>query len=460
MNQRSNDFTGAHILVVDDDPGFLNLISLYLEGSGFTVVKAKSGDLALKHLATEAINVLLADLNMPGMSGYELFRIVNRDYPHIPVIIISGQDDISLAVRIIKEGGFYYLPKPVDLQQVKIITLKALAEKRLQREIHELKSQIQQRSSYQRMLGKNAKMQNVFQTIKLVAPANSTILVLGESGTGKELVAQAIHAESARHSGPFVAINCGAIPATLMESELFGHERGAFTGATLRKLGTFEVAHTGTLFLDEIGELPLDLQVKLLRVLQDKKFCRIGGTETITVDVRVVAASNKDLKEEVKKGAFRHDLYYRLSVIPITLPPLRDRLDDVPLLAQHFLTKYCCLEAKTITALTADAMRCLLNYDWPGNVRELENVIERAVVICQREIIGVEDLPVDLVPALPSQAAKPQFLFSDTPMTLHEIELLVIRQTLEYTKGNKSQAAQLLGITRKALYARLRELAD
>ncbi|MBN2053367.1 sigma-54-dependent Fis family transcriptional regulator [bacterium] len=444
------------ILVVDDEPGFLYIISLFLEGSGYRVVKVLSGQKALEAIAEHRISIMLADLMMPGMSGYELFQIVNRDYPHIPVIILSGQNDIQLAVQIMKEGGFYYMQKPLDLEQLKIIIDKALAEKTLQREIHDLRRQLETHYSFHQIIGKTPRMREVFRTIKLIAPASSTVLILGESGTGKELVARAVHEHSARSTGPFVAINCGAIPGSLMESELFGHEKGAFTGAHAVKPGKFELAQGGSIFLDEIGELPLDLQVKLLRVLQEKSICRIGGTRNIDVDVRVLAASNLDLQAEIERGTFRKDLYYRLSVIPVWLPPLRERREDIPLLAQHFLEKYCRLENKAIKEIDSKVICLLLQHDWPGNIRELENVIERAVVICQDNRIGLDELPVELRPRMEMESAVPWLEIPETGITLKEMEQRLIEKTLLLAEGNKSRCARMLGITRKSLYARLK----
>ncbi|RMH19147.1 MAG: sigma-54-dependent Fis family transcriptional regulator [Acidobacteria bacterium] len=381
------------ILIVDDEEVLQDVLTTLVRREGYEPLSAKSGEEAIEVLAREDVDLVLLDLMLPGMSGMEVLRQIHRQDPDQVVVIITAYSSIEGAIEAMREGAFDYIPKPFKNEEVLITIKKGLERRRLTAENKKLRAELRQRYGLGNIIGKSKSMQRVFKLIQLAAPSKSNILILGESGTGKELVAKAIHHHSRRADGPFVIVNSGSMPNDLLESNLFGHVKGAFTGATSSKKGLFEVAAGGSIFFDEIGNIPLETQAKLLRVMQEKEFMRLGGVETVRTDARVIAATNADLEKLVESGAFREDLYYRLNVITIELPPLTQRTEDIPLLARHFLAQYAKENDKKIREISPRAMELLLDYRWPGNVRELENVIERAVVLSTDEVLDVDLLP-------------------------------------------------------------------
>ena len=381
------------ILVVDDETSMRQLLEITLRKEGYRVTMAESGQKAVEAFSKAAYDLVISDIKMPDMSGVDVLRAVKQSAPETPVIMITAYSSAETAVEALRLGAYDYIAKPFKIDELKVTIKNALEKQQLAEEVVGLKRTLRKKHGLGAMLGRSSKMVKLFDLIKSVAPTNSTILVTGESGTGKELAARAIHLNSTRESGPFVSVNCGAVPETLLESELFGHLRGSFTGAHANHKGLFEVAHKGTIFLDEIGEMSPSMQVKLLRVLQDKKIRSIGSTEELEVDVRIIAASNRNLEEMVGEKTFREDLYYRLNVIPVHMVPLRDRRDDIPLLAEHFLTKANKAMNKRISKISDEAMELMTRCDWPGNVRELENVIERGVALETSQVILPERLP-------------------------------------------------------------------
>ena len=384
------------ILVVDDEPNIRRVLEAMLVREGYQVLTADSGRKAVDIAATNALDLLITDLIMPDMTGIEVLREVKQAQPHCAALVITAYGTIKTAVEAMRLGAFNYIAKPFDLDEVRLQVQHVLENRALKEENVLLREQLRSTYRLDNIVGVSGKMQEVFKLVHRAADTRSTVLIRGESGTGKELIARALHFNSQRASRPFVAVSCAALTETLLESELFGHEKGAFTGALTQKPGRFELANHGTLFLDEIAEITPAIQVKLLRVLQEREFERVGGTRPIRVDVRVVAATNKNLEEAVKKGEFRDDLYYRLQVIQIVVPPLRERPEDIPALAEHFLAKYCRENGRRLRRIAPEAMDRLLNYKYPGNVRELENIIERAVVLADRD---AEEITVDLLPA-------------------------------------------------------------
>jgi DNA-binding NtrC family response regulator len=449
----------AHLLFVDDEPALRSLMAERLAERGFEVAQADSGEKALQLLEQTAFDVVVTDLRMPGIDGTQVIRAALERYPGIVGIVITGYGTVKDAVDAIKRGAADFVAKPFQFDELMHVLQKALEQRRLKSENAYLRSQLEERYKFGGILGKSRPMQALFQMLETVARANSTILITGETGTGKEVVARAIHHNSPRKVHRFVALNCSAIPETLLEAELFGHVRGAFTGAVGMRQGRFEQAHKGTLFLDEVGTMSTALQMKLLRALQEREFERVGDNQTIKVDVRVIAATNSDLVAMVKGGSFREDLYYRLNVIPITLPPLRDRRDDIPLLVQHFLDKF---GGETKLHMSQGAMRRLMAYQWPGNVRQLENAVERAVALgIGREQIEVTDLPPE-IQAAPEPVTSPVVEFPedglDMPAYLLSIERDLIQRSLERTGGNRNKAAELLRIKRTTLVEKLKRL--
>ncbi|HNZ04495.1 MAG TPA: sigma-54 dependent transcriptional regulator [Myxococcota bacterium] len=439
------------LLIVDDEMGALNSLVDIFQTENFDVVAADSAESALEVFRSQEFDVVLTDLRMGALDGMDLLKAVKTFRPDVEVVIMTAFGTIEKAVEAMREGAYDFVQKPLKRPLVVRSVTRAAEKAGLMAENRSLRAQIEAMSGEHKLIGTSAAIHKVMETVGQVAPASTTVLVLGESGTGKELVAREIHRRSDRTSGPFVAINCAAIPDTLLESELFGHERGAFTGAFARREGRFKMADGGTLLLDEIGELNPLMQVKLLRVLQEGEFERLGGTQTLKVNVRLVASTNRNLKEMVGAGTFRADLYYRLNVISIVLPPLRERLEDVPLLAQHFLTRYAEKNRKNIRAISREATDLMMTYDWPGNVRELENTIEHAVVLTRGDTIRAEDLP-DLVA---SDSSVKQYLTIQLGTPLEEIEQQVIQQTLRITQNNKRLAAQLLGIATRTIYRKI-----
>lgn len=447
-NKTNHDNKKGHLLVVDDDAEMRALLNDFLVNEGFTVKTANDGKAAINLVTETEYDLVITDLQMAGVSGMDLLRAAKEIRPELPVIMITAFGTIDLAVEAMRKGAYHFVTKPFKMKQVLAIIDKGLEHQNLKRENIQLRKEVEKKYGFGNMIGKSPAMKEVYDLIERVAQTTSNVLILGESGTGKELVARAVHYNSARKNKPFIPINCSAIPEGLLESELFGHTKGAFTGAIMSKKGLFMEAQTGTLFLDEIGDMSMSLQAKLLRVIQDKCVRPVGGTDVKIIDARIITASNKDLKQRVEDGTFRDDLYYRLSVIPISLPPLRARTEDIPLLAEHFLKKFIAEINPDVKGFSKEALKALMRHPWRGNVRELENVIERAVVLARKEILDTDDMPFstdahedDLV----INAAKGH-------MTLKELELQYISKILSETNGNKNKAAAILGVNRRTLY--------
>jgi DNA-binding NtrC family response regulator len=440
------------ILIVDDEENVLALCQTILQKRGYEVECASTAEEALDRLESELFDVVITDLKMPGMSGLDLLSKGKALNPFMPFIMLTGFGTVHSAVEAMKEGAYDYLIKPVDNEEFKLVVQKALELHRLQREVARLRSQLEIDLDFQDIVGQSKPMRAVFRLIRMVAKSNATILIQGESGTGKELIARALHQHSDRSEGPFIAIDCASLPETLLESELFGHVRGAFTGAINNKKGLFIEAHDGTILLDEIGNTTMGFQSKLLRVLQENEIRPVGTNKSVKVDVRVIAATNKDLKREVERKAFREDLFYRLAVVPVHLPPLRDRRDDIPLLIDHFIKKCCRENGFEAKKISPQGMRQLMEYQWPGNIRELENVVARAVLITS----GAEITPDFLFPLPPASDSPPTSLPQATKKALEAVERQKIIDALHKVNGNRSRAARLLGISRASFYKKLR----
>ncbi|MEE9217888.1 MAG: sigma-54 dependent transcriptional regulator [Acidobacteriota bacterium] len=436
------------LLIVEDDPGLLELLRTALAKEGHEVVCATSAGEARERLSERPVDLILTDLWLKPTSGLELLREVRARFPDTLVTIMTGRAEIDSAVACIKEGAYDYVTKPFDLRKLILDVAKALEHKRLQEDFESLQQRLDGRWRLGHLIGRSPRMQEIFDAIERVAPIQSTVLVLGESGTGKEVVAREIHCRSPRASGPFIPVNCGSLPATLLEAELFGHEKGTFTGADRDKAGLFEAASGGTIFLDEIGVTTPQTQIGLLRILQEREVRRVGGTRSRKVDVRVVAATNANLERGMEEGSFRRDLYYRLSALTLTLPPLRERPEDVPLLAEHLLRDICHRLGKPPRKLSPRVLEVLSAYPWPGNVRELANVLEQAVIFSARPLLRPRDLAL---PQAPAHSA------ADTE-TLEALERRHIERVLHLTAGNKMRAARILGIPRASLYRRMRRL--
>jgi two-component system response regulator AtoC len=485
------------VLIADDEINIRRVLEAILRRDGYDVVTAANGDEALAGM-NRGVNTVITDLKMPGLDGMGLLRKLSADYPDVPVVMITAHGSVENAVEAVKLGAFDYVEKPFDQEQIRQIVAKAMRTHMLSR--RDARPEDTSTRGRFRLVGESPAIRQVYQVVEKVADTPSTVLITGESGTGKELVARALHDNSSRQGGPFIKINCAAIPKTLMESELFGYEKGAFTGAVGSKPGRFELAHGGSLFLDEIGEIPVEMQVKLLRVLQESEFERVGGIKTIKVDVRLITATNRDLAAEITTGGFRDDLYYRLNVVPIHLPPLRERREDIPLLLDHFITRFNDRLKKQVIGVEPEAIERLVSHHWPGNIRELENVIERTVLFCEGSLIRVADLPVELggapaasAPAttappveerstervtastssgnLPAQAS-PATSTTSLPQVGEEVGSLkeavraetervereLIQRALDETAGNVTQAARKLQISRKSLQTKMKEL--
>jgi len=441
------------VLVVDDEEKLRRVVELQLKTAGFEVEQAGSAEDALK-LADRA-DVILTDLRLPGISGLELLANLRRQDSHMPVIVMTAFGSIETAVEAMKAGAVDFLPKPFSLDHLMTVVNKALELRTLRDENRQLRAELGQRYEFDNIVGRSAAMREIFATVERVAPTRATVLMCGESGVGKDLIARAIHHHSPRDGRPFVKINCTALPENLMESELFGYEKGAFTGANTTKPGKFEQADTGTVFLDEIGDVPASVQVKLLRILQEREFERLGSNKTRHIDVRVLAATNVDLRAALEQGTFREDLYYRLNVLPINIPPLRERKEDIPFLAEHFVKKLKKDLGTPVESISEAAIQRLLEYHWPGNVRELENVIERSMVLASGAVLEAADIKLDLAPKARLATADN---FLPDGMTLDDYERSIIREALHRANGNKSQAARLLGLTRNALRYRLSQM--
>ncbi len=451
------------IFLVDDDEGSRDAMRRALARVGYEVRPFESAARALERLeAGDPVDAVVSDVRMPGMDGYELLRKVRAVRPNLPFILVTAYADVEDAVAALQEGADDYLTKPVKMQELRRRVQLHLERRALSDENRRLKERLDKSFGFEGIVGHSAPMERLYERMRIVAPAPSTVLIVGESGTGKELVANAIHQNSPRAAGPFVAVNCGAIPGEILESELFGHEKGAFTGAHQRRIGLIEAASGGTLFLDEISELSPELQVKLLRVLEDRKVTRVGGSATIPVDFRLVAATNRNLERWVADGRFRQDLYYRLKVVTLEIPPLRERPEDIPLLVRHFLERFNRELDREVTGIEQAALNALMRYPWPGNVRELRNLLESLVLFARGGEITLEDLPreyraaeaagVGAAPETPGAAWKPR------PM--EEIEKEAILRTLEYTGGHRARAAQLLGIGLRTLQRKLKEYGE
>ncbi|WP_242396387.1 sigma-54-dependent transcriptional regulator [Anaeromyxobacter oryzisoli] len=439
------------VLIVDDEADSRDALAELTQRWGYDVQTASDGTEALRRAIEWHPDVLLTDLVMPNMDGLWLLRALRAELPDCPVVLLTGRGTIQTAVQAIREGAFDFIEKPLEVPRLRIVLERALEKKETMREVQLLRRRLAALAPGTDMIGSGPAMQKVFELVKKVAPSNASVVIGGESGTGKEVVARAIHNLSPRREKPFVALNCGAIPATLIESELFGYERGAFTGADQRRLGNFELAHEGTLFLDEIGELPLELQAKFLRVLEDRKIRRLGGRAEVEIDVRVICATHRDLKEEIRRGRFREDLYFRLHVFTIGLPPLKERREDIPLLVHHFIEKFNAETGKHVQGVSPQAMSVLQGYPWPGNIRELRNSVERAMILVDGDVIGEEHLPPDV------QTARPEAATLRVPLgiPMDQVEKEYILASLQRNGGNKARTAEILGISEKTLYNKL-----
>jgi DNA-binding NtrC family response regulator len=442
-NQKGN------ILVVDDEPNALRVLSAILSEDGYHVLESPDGQKAMSIVSNGNIDAVITDLKMPNMDGEQFFRCISEEHPDIPCIFLTAYGTVESAVHALTRGAFYYFIKPPDYHKLKAILARAVEQRRLKRDHEFLKSRLSGEGKY-RIIGNSREMQDIFETIRAIKDSSSSVIVCGETGTGKELVARALHYHGSRSEKPFIAVNCAAIPRDLLESELFGYEKGAFTGAACIRRGRFEEAGGGTILLDEIGELQPALQAKLLRVLQEREIERLGSSTRIKVDFRLICSTNRDLQKEVRSGNFREDLFYRINVVQIDVPPLRQRKDDIPLLIAAFVNEFGARERKTLTVSSGVVNACQ-GYDWPGNIRQLRNVIERAVVIARKDEITVRDLPSEVT------AVRREVGRVVVPNTLREIEIQVIRDVLEKCEGNKSRAARMLGISRKAFYKRLKD---
>ncbi len=453
----------SRILVVDNEKSMREMLSIALKKEGYEVETARNGEVAVEMVESSDYDVVITDINMPRSNGIDVLNAVNRVRPETPVIMMTGYASPETAVETMKKGAYDYITKPFNMEDFKLVIRNASEKKQLTEENTYLKSALKNKYQFGNIIGKNEGMKKVFDYIEKVSNSNATVLIGGESGTGKELVAKALHYNSSRKNYPFISINCGAVPENLLESELFGHEKGAFTSADSTKIGLMEAAHKGTFFLDEVYDAPLSIQVKLLRVLQEREMTRVGGTQPIKVDLRILAATNRDLAEGVKQKVFREDLYYRLKVITIELPPLRKRKEDIPLLVQHFLNKYNEQHDRDhmIQGIGPEALKCLENYAWPGNIRELENTIERAVVLETGDLIGISSLPEEIFKApspvdnlVPSIEGDPPV---DLEKTLDGIEKSMLLGALSKTDGMINKAAKLLNLSFRSMRYRVKK---
>ena len=445
----------ANILIVDDEDIQREMLGGYLEKKGYDVQLASSGSMALDIIIASTVDIMITDQKMPEMSGIELAAKVREEHPNISVLIMTAFGSVDDAVQAMKKGVEDYLTKPINLEELELNLDRILEKRQLVRENEWLKEQVRKAPDVKGIVYISEAMEGVMSRAARAAESHATVLITGESGTGKELVARAIHEISDRKEEPFVTVNCSAVPESLIESELFGHEKGAFTGADRHRTGRFEQADGGTLFLDEIGEIPLHVQVKLLRVLQERSFERVGGNETISVDVRIITATNRNLDDEVEKGTFRQDLFYRLNVVGIELPPLRDRKSDIPVLVEYFIKLYAKNHAKTIYSLTPEALDCLIKYPFPGNVRELGNIIEQAIVLSRGDIITIRDLPLRICTG--EEKLKGNLSLEEN---VAELERTSLRKALRETGGNKSAAARSLGISERKIRYMLKKYGE
>lgn len=438
------------ILLVDDERHSREAMADWLESEGFDVIAVSDGQQALQHIH-DGIAVIVTDLKMPKTDGLELLRIAKQQAPHTAVILVSGYGTVETAVEALKAGAFDFLSKPINAEELTQRIRMALEKQSMAAEIARLHGELNERHGFENIIGKSQAMREVFEKVRLVADTRSTVMIVGESGTGKELVARAIHRNSSRRKQPFVPVNCAAIPDTLVESELFGYEKGAFTGATGPKRGLFQAADTGTLFIDEIGELQPGLQAKFLRALENRKIMPVGSTHEVDVDVRLVAATNRDLQQQVREGQFREDLYYRLKVVELRLPPLRERPEDIPLLIRHFVDEISSENGRPVKDIAPDAVAALEAYDWPGNIREVRNLLESVIVLCVKDCIELSDLPEQI-----SKVSSARVVIKPG-MTMEDIEKEAIRRTLEQTGGRRNETAKILGISVRTLHRKIKE---
>lgn len=446
------DNSAGRVLLVDDEQNALKVLSAILKEEGYDIFQAQDVAGAQKILDLNDIDTVITDLKMPGQDGMHLFEDITVRCPDIPVIFLTAYGSVDSAVHAITQGAFYYFIKPPDYKKLKGILGRAVEQRRLKKEIETLKSKLEMGKKSERIIGRTPEMLRIFETINAVKDSMSSVLICGETGTGKEAIARSLHYQSTRKDKPFIAVNCAAMPGGLLESELFGYEKGAFTGASSRRIGRFEESADGTIFLDEIGELEMALQAKLLRVLQEKEIERLGSNRKIRVNFRLICSTNRDLSREIKSGNFREDLYYRVHVVRVNLPPLRERKDDIPLLTSSFLKEYCIRENKSLE-ISSDVMELFQLYPWPGNIRQLKNVIERSAVLAKGSIITVRELSDEV-----RQFAMGRSVVASAIKPLRELEEAAIRSALLECRGNKSRVAEMLGISRKSLYKRLREM--
>jgi two-component system response regulator HydG len=443
------------ILVVDDEASHRKMIEAVLSDEDYEIKQADDGQTAIDAVKKEFYDLILMDVRMRTVEGIEALKQIKEISPAIPIIIMTAYASVDTAVDALKSGAYDYLTKPLDIDELKILVQKTLRYYQLEKENIYLKERLNDRFDFSNIIGRSPAMQKLFDTTALVAPSEATVLIFGESGTGKELIANAIHQNSPRKERPFIKVNCAALPETLLESELFGHEKGAFTGAVARKQGRFQLAHQSSIFLDEVAEMASTTQAKILRVLQEREFEPLGSTQTIKVDTRVIAATNKNLEEQIKEGRFREDLYYRLNVVSLEVPPLRERREDIPLLADFFLKQYADKNKRIMKGFTPRATDLLIRYDWPGNVRELENVMERAVIMARGEMITPAEFP-DILQQLDPKV-KATYVDLSPGRTLKDVEKDMIIRTLEETAGNRTHAAKILGISSRTLQLKLKE---
>jgi two-component system response regulator HydG len=455
MNYGKGIEMSIKILVADDEPSHRQMIEAVLAAEGYEVTQAEDGQAAISAVEEKFYDLVIMDVRMPNVDGIQALQKIKQISPDIPVIIMTAYASVGSAVEALKSSAYDYLIKPLDIDELKILVAKALRFHQLEQENIYLKERLNDRFDFSNIIGRSRSMTRLFETVALVAPSDATVLIVGESGTGKELIANAIHQNSPRKDQPFIKVNCAALPETLLESELFGHEKGAFTGAMARKQGRFQLAHNSSIFLDEVAEMAPATQAKILRVLQEREFEPVGSTQTIKVDTRVIVATNKNLEKEIQEGRFRDDLYYRLNVVTVDVPPLRQRREDIPLLADFFLKQYTEKNRRPIEGFTPRATDLLMRYDWPGNVRELENIIERAVIMARGEMITPLEFPVDLQNL--DEDLKESRIDLTPGRSLKEVEKVMILRTLEEVEGNRTHAARILGISRRTLQLKLKE---
>jgi len=440
----------GRVLVVDDEPNATKVLSAVLSGEGYSVLESHDVDRAIKMMFNADVDAVITDMRMPGRDGMQFFEYLSENHSDVPVIFLTAYGTVDSAVNSIQRGAFHYFIKPPDYPKLKSALTKAVQQRQLKRDLESQKKNPAVKNGEFHFTSKTPEMLRILETIDAVKDSESSVLINGETGTGKELIARSLHFGSRRREKPFVAFNCSAIPRELVESELFGYEKGAFSGAVARRIGRFEEASGGTIFLDEIGEIEFSIQAKLLRVLQEKELERLGSNTEVKVDFRLVASTNRDLQKEVQEGRFREDLFYRINVVQLTVPPLRERRDDIPLLVREFVKEFCLKEKKMITA-SDEVIEVLQGHLWPGNVRQLRNVIERAVVLSKSDTLNLEDLPEEF------SHVRKCFAVPNSQRTLKEVELLAIKDAMDRFGGNKSKVAKTLGISRKALYKRLND---